>query len=309
MRLIFMGTPEAAVPTLRRCLEDGHEVAAVWTQPDRRAGRGDKLREPPVKEFALAHGLTVEQPEKIRTEETLKLFASYEAAAAVVVAYGRILPAGFLRAPRKGCINVHFSLLPQYRGAAPVNWAIVRGERQTGVTTMQMNEGLDTGAILLQRETEIEDGETATQLMTRLSLMGAEVLSDTLARLDEIEPRAQAEEKATFAPILRREDGLIDWALDAEQIERRVRGFQPWPNAFTLYNAQRLVIWSASVAGELGTDEVGGQIVKAQGDELVVACGDGSLLRVQEVQPEGKRRMSARDFLNGSRVRAGERLG
>jgi methionyl-tRNA formyltransferase len=314
MRLIFMGTPLAAVPTLRRCLEDGHEVASVWTQPDRPAGRGRKLNISPVKEFALKHGLTVYQPAKIRNEETLSLFASAKADAAVVVAYGRILPAPYLSAPRKGCINVHFSLLPQYRGAAPVNWAIVRGEKETGVTTMQMDEGLDTGAILLQRETRIEETETATDLMTRLSHLGAEALSDTLARLGEIAPREQSEEKATFAPVLKREDGLIAWALDAAQIERRVRGFQPWPGAFTNYNSQRLVIWRASVVrdereAQEGSGDVEGLILKAHGDELVIACGDDTRLRLEEVQPEGKRRMSARDFLNGARVQAGERLG
>jgi methionyl-tRNA formyltransferase len=309
MRLIFMGTPEAAVPTLRRCLEDGHEVIAVWTQPDRPAGRGENLREPPVKKFALEHGLIVEQPVKIRTEQMVDLFASYEADAAVVVAYGRILPPPYLSATRSGCINVHFSLLPQYRGAAPVNWAIVRGETETGVTTMQMDEGLDTGAILLQRETLIEETETAPELMTRLSMLGAEALSETLARLEEISPREQSEEKATFAPMLRRADGLIDWALDAAQIERRVRGFQPWPNAFTTYNSQRLVIWRASILEDVQLRGDEGEIVKAHGDELVVSCGDETQLSLQEVQPEGKRRMSVRDFLNGARVQAGERLG
>lgn len=309
MRLIFMGTPEAAVPTLRRCLEDGHEVVAVWTQPDRPAGRGHQLHLPPVKEFALEHNLTVHQPTKIRNEEALDLFASYEADATVVVAYGRILPAGFLRAPRLGCINVHFSLLPQYRGAAPVNWAIVRGERETGVTTMQMDEGLDTGAILLQREAAIEETETAPGLMARLSHLGAETLSNTLARLEEIEPREQAEEKATFAPLLKREDGLVDWALDATQIERRVRGLQPWPNAYTRYNSQRLVIWRANVLKDEARRAAEGEIVKAHGDELIVSCGDETALRLHEIQPEGKRRLSVRDFLNGARVQAGEKLG
>lgn len=312
MRLVFMGTPLAAVPTLRRCLEDGHEIVAVWTQPDRPAGRGHKLTLSPVKEFALLHGLTVHQPAKIRNEESLSLFASHQADAVVVVAYGRILPQPFLSAPLRGCINVHFSLLPQYRGAAPVNWAIVRGERETGVTTMQMDEGLDTGAILLQRESEIEEMETAPELMMRLSNLGAEALSETLARLDEISPREQLEEKATFAPVLHREDGLIDWALDASQIERRVRGFQPWPNAFTTYNSQRLVIWRASVLTDdelRGGDDDVGLILKAQGDELIVSCGDETRLRLQEVQPEGKRRMNVRDFLNGARLKAGERLG
>ncbi|HYJ47780.1 MAG TPA: methionyl-tRNA formyltransferase, partial [Pyrinomonadaceae bacterium] len=233
MRLVFMGTPEAAVPTLKRCLEDGHEVVAVWTQPDRPAGRGNRVAAPPVKEFALKHGLAVHQPAKIRNEEALRLFASHEADVGVVVAYGRILPSTFLQTPQKGCVNVHFSLLPQYRGAAPVNWAIVRGESVSGVTTMQIVEELDAGAILLQRKTEIGERETAPELMSRLSLMGAEALSETLTRLTEIEPQAQDEEKATFAPVLRKEDGRIVWALDAAQIERRVRGFQPWPGAYT----------------------------------------------------------------------------
>jgi methionyl-tRNA formyltransferase len=309
MRLVFMGTPQAAVPTLRRCLEDGHEVVAVWTQPDRPAGRCNKLAVPPVKEFALRAGLTIHQPAKIRNEEALRLFASHGADAAVVVAYGRILPAGFLSAPRLGCINVHFSLLPRYRGAAPVNWAIVRGETETGVTTMRIVEELDAGAILLQRATAIGEEETAPELMERLSATGAELLSETLKRFDEIEPREQEEEKATFAPVLKREDGLIDWALDAAQIERRVRGFQPWPSAHTTFNSQRLVIWRAGVAGDGPETGGAGEVVLAHGDELVVSCGEGTRLRLHEVQPEGKRRMSARDFLNGARVRAGERFG
>jgi methionyl-tRNA formyltransferase len=309
MRLIFMGTPEAAVPTLRRCLEDGHEVLAVWTQPDRPAGRGNRLHAPPVKEFALSRGLTIHQPAKIKTEEARGLFSSYDADAAVVVAYGRILPPAYLRAPLRGCINVHFSLLPFYRGAAPVNWAIARGETRTGVTTMQMDEGLDTGSILLQREEGIAGTETAPELMSGLSQIGAELLGETLARLDEIEPRAQDEEKATFAPMLRRDDGLIEWALDAVQIERRVRGFQPWPNAFTSYQSKRLVIWRAEALRDYEGGAREGAIVEARGSELIIACGDKTALRLLEVQPEGKRRMATRDFLNGAHVRTGERLG
>jgi methionyl-tRNA formyltransferase len=308
MRLIFMGTPEAAVPTLQRCLEDGHEIAAVWTQPDRPSGRGNRLTPPPVKEYALGRGLNVEQPLKIRTDEARELFASYEADAAVVVAYGRILPQSFLRAPRRGCINAHFSLLPNYRGAAPVNWAIVRGESVTGVTTMQMDEGLDTGAILLQREAPIGATMTAPELMKQLALMGAGLLSETLERLDDIEPREQSEEKATFAPVLRREDGQVDWALDAFQIERRVRGFQPWPNAYTSYQSRRLVIHRAE-ASRASHQLTAGEIIEARGDSLVVACDSESALRLLEVQPEGKRRMGARDFVNGAHVRAGERIG
>jgi methionyl-tRNA formyltransferase len=320
MKLIFMGTPESAVPTLRRCVEAGHEILSVWTQPDRPAGRGNRLKAPLVKEFALSQGLVVHQPTKIKTEESLALFNEREFDVAVVVAYGRILPPSFLRAPRLGCVNVHFSLLPKYRGAAPVNWALVRGERETGVTTMLMDRGLDTGPILLQSVTTIEDGETAPHLLERLSHVGAELLVETLSRLEEIEPRAQQNEEATLAPILRREDGLIDWSLDATEIEQRVRGFQPWPNAFTTHHGRRLIIWRAEVLGrEVGfgdavtlTTEAGaaaGRLVVVRGDDLVVVCGEGTTLKLLEVQPEGKQRMRARDFINGSRVQAGEKLG
>jgi methionyl-tRNA formyltransferase len=326
MRLVFMGTPETAVPTLRRCLEDGHEIVAVWTQPDRPAGRGNRLSAPPVKEFAVSRGLTVHQPAKIKTDEARELFVSHEADACVVVAYGRILPASFLDAPRRGCINVHFSLLPKYRGAAPVNWAIVRGEIETGVTTMRMDEGLDTGALYLQRALPIGDDETAPQVLARLAPLGAELLGETLARLDELEPRPQREEDATHAPILRREDGLIDWNASAFEIDRRARGFQPWPNAHTHFRGQRLVIYhtvprnapgepaSGAQADDIATAQadattLAGEIRAAHGDDLEVACGGSTRLRLSEVQLEGKRRMNARDFINGMRVRAGERLG
>jgi methionyl-tRNA formyltransferase len=307
-----MGTPESAVPTLRRCLDDGHEVVAVWTQPDRPAGRGNKLHEPPVKRFAVERGLAVHQPLKIKTDEARALFASHDADLGVVVAYGRILPASYLSAPRRGCVNVHFSLLPKYRGAAPVNWAIVRGETETGVTTMMIDEGLDTGAILLQRSTRIGDDETAPELLARLSETGAALLGETLARLDVIEPRPQREDEATHAPILSRDDGLIDWNMSAAEIERRVRGLQPFPNSFTTFRGQRLVVWRARLPGgghTAASSTSNGEIVAAHGDELIIACGVGDALRLSEVQLEGKRRMSARDFLNGLRVRAGEVLG
>lgn len=315
-----MGTPAAAAPTLARCLADGHEVVAVWTQPDRPAGRGNKLHAPPVKEFALQNGLIVHQPTKIKTDEARALFESHRADACVVVAYGRILPQWFLDAPRLGCINVHFSLLPKLRGAAPVNWAIVRGERETGVTTMRMDPGLDTGDILLQRATAIGAEETAPELLARLSHIGAELLSETLARIDEITPRKQDDAAATFAPILQREDGRVDWNLTATEIERRVRGFQPFPGAFTSLNNQRLTIWRARVAdetslnlgaahGSLLSKHESSTIIKARGDDFVVACGGGTFLQIIEAQPEGKRRMSARDFLNGAHIQAGARLG
>jgi len=233
MRIVFMGTPQAAVPTLRRIVADGHEVVAVWTQPDRPSGRGNKVAFSPVKEFAVSHALAVHQPQRIKTEETKQLFASHDADVAVVVAYGRILPEEFLRAPQRGCINVHFSLLPKYRGAAPTNWAIVNGESETGVTTMFMEPALDTGPILLQQVTPIDASETAPELMQRLSQTGAELLSETLARLDELTPQPQDDKQATFAPIIKKEDGLIDWSTTAIRIERGIRGFQPWPTAYT----------------------------------------------------------------------------
>jgi methionyl-tRNA formyltransferase len=310
MRIVFMGTPAAAVPSLQRCLDDGHEIVAVWTQPDRPAGRGNKIAGPPVKELALAHNLVVHQPTKIRTDESRELFAGHGADIAVVVAYGRILPKAFLRAPRRGCVNVHFSLLPKYRGAAPVNWAIVNGETKTGVTTMFIEEQLDAGPILLQRETDIDARETAPELMSRLALLGADLLSETLARFDNLKPLSQHDSDATLAPMLEKEDGLINWLAGAPAIERAVRGFQPWPNAYTHQDTQRLIVWRAAV--ELGgfNPNVGvpGEVISAHGDDLLVKCGEGTVLRLLEVQQQGKRRLSARDFLNGTRLPMGEKL-
>jgi methionyl-tRNA formyltransferase len=311
MRIVFMGTPEAAVPTLNQLLTDGHEVVAVWTQPDRPSGRGNKLTASPVKQFALEHGLTVHQPAKIKTEEALETFKSHNADLAVVVAYGRILPETFLSTPKRGCVNVHFSLLPAYRGAAPVNWAIVNGEKETGVTTMFIEPSLDTGPILLQRSTPIGAEENASQLMERLSVTGAELLGETLRRFVELTPQPQDHDRATFAPILKREDGLIDWSISATEIERCVRGFQPWPNAHTRIDSKRFTIWSAEVLSMTHTGAPGeiGEIVEAQGDNLVVTCGGQSALRLNEVQPEAKRKMSVRDFLNGTHLKIGDRFG
>ena len=309
MRVVFMGTPESAVRSLNRLIEDGHEVASVWTQPDKPAGRGDKIHPPPVKTFAVEHGLKLEQPTKLRTDEAKALFASYDADLAIVVAYGRILPPAFLTAPRRGCINVHFSLLPKYRGAAPANWAIVNGEKQTGVSTMFIEEELDSGPILLQRETTVGQSETAPQLMERLSTIGADLLSETLRELDKIAPRKQTDEDATFAPILTRQHGLIDWTMSAADIEQRVRGFQPWPNAHTQHKGKRLIIWAAKVEDTSVNDAEPGEVIAAQGEDLVVKTGQSSALRILELQPESKRRMHVRDFLNGSHLTAGESFG
>lgn len=309
MRIVFMGTPEAAVPTLQRCLDDGHEVVAVWTQPDRPAGRHQKISLSPVKELAVSRGLQVHQPTRVKTVEASKLFASHDADAAVVVAYGRILPDEFLRAPRRGCINVHFSLLPLYRGAAPVNWAIVNGEKETGVTTMFIEPALDSGPILLQSKTTIGERETAPQLMRRLAVDGAVLLSETLKRINEITPRPQHDRDATFAPLLNKDDGLIKWSNDAELIERCVRGFQPWPNAYTKVDSRGLTIWSAEVSPLSAPEAKAGQILVAHGDDLIVKCGAQTALHLLEVQPEAKRRMSVRDFLNGTHLKAGDHFG
>ncbi|HSE17448.1 MAG TPA: methionyl-tRNA formyltransferase [Pyrinomonadaceae bacterium] len=309
MRIVFMGTPQAAVPTLRQCLEDDHEVAAVWTQPDKPAGRGNKVAFSPVKEFALSHGLSVFQPARIKNDEAKQLFASHDADVAVVVAYGRILPEEFLRAPHRGCINVHFSLLPLYRGAAPANWAIVNGETETGVTTMFIEPALDTGPILLQSKTKIGEKETAPELMERLAEIGAILLGETLSNLPLLTPKPQRNRDATFAPVLKKEDGLIDWSFSAFDIERRIRGFQPWPNAYTSFNSKSLILWEAQPSLSVTSGIANGEVIVAHKDELVVQCGKRTALRVLEVQPEARKRMATRDFINGMRVKVGDRFG
>jgi len=309
MRIVFMGTPESAVPSLRRLVDDGHEIAAVWTQPDNPAGRGKKLHQSPLKEFGLQHNLPIHQPQNIKASEAKDLFASHHADVAVVVAYGKILPTEFLNAPKHGCVNVHFSLLPKYRGAAPVNWAIVNGEAETGVTTMKIVEELDAGPILLQKATKIGEDETAPQLLSRLADTGADLISETLRNLSDIEPKPQHDQEANFAPMLKREDGLIDWSMDAYAIARRVRGFQSWPNAHTTFRSHRLVIWAATPEWIEQLRFPPGQVIEAGRDRLIVACGDGTALRLAEVQPQDSRRMLARDFLNGTHLRVGELFG
>jgi len=308
MKIVFMGTPQAAIASLERILRDGHEVAAVYTQPDKPAGRGNRLAASPVKEFALQNNLPIYQPSKIKTPEASETFKSHQADVAVVVAYGRILPETFLQAFPKGAINVHFSLLPKYRGAAPVNWAIVNGEKTTGVTTMQMDAGLDTGAILLQRQTDIGETETAVELMARLDATGADLLSETLAMYDELTPQPQTEAQATFAPIMKKEDGLIDWRLNAEAIFNRVRGFQPFPRSYTFYEGKRIVFWQTEVLKDSLGSSNAGEILEAKGADLIIGCGDNTALKIIEAQAEGKKRMPARDFLNGVKLEAGKIL-
>lgn len=308
MKLIFMGTPEFAVPSLNKLLATGHDVFAVFTQPDRPVGRKQIVTPPPVKVLALERGIAVHQPTKIKTAEARAeiepLFK--QADAGIVAAYGRILPDWMLAAPRLGCINVHSSLLPKYRGAAPINWAIACGETETGVTIMQMDTGLDTGAMLLQGKLAIDPQETAAELTPRLAELGAELLVETLARLErgELTPTPQNDADATYAPILNREDGQVDWTKTATEIFNRQRGFTPFPGCYTFLNGQRLELIHIAVSAESARLEPGtiGDVTK---DNFAVACGGNTTLRVMEVQPAGKRPMPVRDFLNGAKLTIG----
>jgi methionyl-tRNA formyltransferase len=317
MRLIFMGTPEFAVATLAQLVSDGHEVRAVYTQPDKPVGRGKQLQAPPVKTFALEHNLAVYQSAKIKTNEEVRaVFESIKPDACIVAAYGKILPEWLLKIPRLGCINIHASLLPKYRGAAPINWAIARGETETGVTIMQMDAGMDTGAMFAKRATNIEAHETAVELTTRLSRLGAQLLSETLPRIErgEVTPEPQNQAEATYAPILKREDGLIDWQMSAAEIANRVRAFQPWPAVFTMFRGARLIFWRAKEVSPndsavLSPERIAPATIAALDKSgFVVGCANATLLHVEEVQLEGKRRVPARDFLNGSRLAVGNAL-
>src|SRR5215475_1361534 len=314
MRLIFMGTPEFAVPSLRKLIEAGHEIIAVFTQPDRPVGRKQVVTPTPIKVFAAEHGFAIHQPLKIRTDEARRQFEPLfkEADAGVVAAYGRILPDWMLNAPRHGCVNVHSSLLPKYRGAAPINWAIARGERETGVTIMRMDAGLDTGPVLLKHGIPIGDQETAAELTPRLAELGAELLIEALSKIErgEIAPQPQNDAEATLAPILKREDGEIDWTMTATEIFNRLRGFTPFPGCYTFFNGHRLEIVNARVEpGGVADKFEPGAVCEAAKDSFVVTCGGATRLRITEVHPEGKRAMPARDFLNGARLQAGAKLG
>jgi len=314
MRLIFMGTPEFSVPSLERLIRDGHSVGAVFTQPDKPAGRGGKLQSPAVKIVAASRGIPLHQPAKIKNnEEVRETFQSIAPDACVVAAYGKILPEWLLQIPRLGCINVHSSLLPKYRGAAPVNWAIANGEQVTGVTIMQMDPGMDTGPIWTQQTTEIGPEETAPELSARLSEMGAKLLSTTLPLIEQggVSPTPQSDADATYAPILKREHGKIDWNEAAATIANRVRGFQPWPGSYTSFKDVRIIIWrAAEVALPAETSSATpGTIVGLDKSAFTAACGGNSALRIEELQVEGKRRSGARDFINGMRAEVGMRMG
>lgn len=309
MRIVFLGTPEFAVPTLERIAAAGCEIAAVLTQPDRPKGRGRQLAAPPVKQAAQRLGLPVHQPERIRTPEVIGFLASLAPEAMVVVGYGKIIPQAIIDIPPHGIINVHASLLPEYRGAAPVQWAIAQGETHTGVTIMRIDAGLDTGDILLARETAIGPDETAVELGARLAEMGAGLLAQTLYGLDSgtITPRPQDSSQASFAPVLKKEDGQIEWGRPAREIFNRVRGFLPWPGCFTQFRGGTLQVWKACVAPGSAAGSPG--TVRITRSRLEVVCGEGTALELLEVQPEGRKRMLAAAFLNGYHLVENEVLG
>jgi methionyl-tRNA formyltransferase len=309
MKLVFCGTPQFAVPSLERLAAAGFQVQLVVTQPDRPQGRGMELTAPPVKQSAQKLGLAVIQPEKIKKNEEFKSqLTALQPEAIIVVGYGRIIPPWMLELPRYGNINVHASLLPKYRGAAPVQWAIAQGETVTGVTTMLLNEGLDTGDILMQRKIAIHQ-DTSVELSPKLAELGADLLVETLQGLEQqrIAPMPQDHAQATLAPILRKEDGQIDFDRSAEEIYNRFRGFQPWPGAFTRFRGKGFKFVNVRPAGTVGKISPG-EVHIVDGN-LFVPCGAGTILQLLQVQPEGKKTMTAREFINGYHPAAGERLG
>jgi methionyl-tRNA formyltransferase len=318
MRIVFCGTPEFAIPTLKHLLgQPDFHIVGVISQPDRPRGRGQAVSPAPVKTLALAAGLAVHQPEKIRSTEARDLLQKLAPDGVVIIAYGQIIPAPLLSIPRFGWINLHASLLPKYRGGAPINWAIANGETETGVTTMRIDAGMDTGEILLQREISIGATEAATELSVRLAEAGAPLMGETLRGLiaGKISGRTQDSSTATYAPLLKREDGRIDWSRSAKEIFDRMRGFAPWPGAHTTFRGQTCHIGGEPASMKIRMETVESKAVVAPGmllqekEELYVMCGRATVLRVLTVKAEGRKQVTAAEFVNGARLKAGERFG
>jgi methionyl-tRNA formyltransferase len=307
MRVVFLGTPEFAVPSLK-ALASQHEVKAVYTQPDRPKGRGNRVAASPVKIAALELGIEVLQPARIRRPENFAALAAWDAEMMVVVGYGQIIPQSIIDLPRYGILNVHASLLPKYRGAAPIQWAIANGETVTGVTIMQIDAGLDTGEMLLKESLPISPTETAPELAVRLSLMGAELLLEVMVQMEasKVKREKQRSEEATLAPILKKEDGLVDWRRSAQEIYDRWRGFNPWPGAYTFFRGQQMAILRAQPV-KRGSGAAGR--IWAERRQAFVSCGGTTTLELLEVQLPGRRRMGADAFLNGYRLIENEMLG
>jgi methionyl-tRNA formyltransferase len=307
MRVVFLGTPEFAVPSLDALVASGHSVLAVFTQPDRPKGRGQQLAESPVKQAAGRLGIPVFQPERIRRPESFEQLRSFQADLMVVVGYGQIIPQSIIDLPPLGILNVHASLLPKYRGAAPIQWAIADGETTTGVTIMQIDAGLDTGDMLAKASTNIGAEETAPELSVRLAEIGAQLLVSTVAEIasGKAKREKQNDSEATLAPILKKEDGRIDWTTPARQIDNRRRGFTPWPGAYTSFRGQPISLIRTEPIDDRSLVSA---VVNVEGKKLLVGTGDGALV-ITEVQPGGKKRMSAEAFINGYKPQSGERMG
>ena len=311
MKIIYMGTPDFAVAPLEAILKAGHEVTAVVTQPDRQKGRGREVQYSPVKECALSYGIPVLQPLKIKEEDAVEELRKYPADIFVVAAFGQLLSEEILNMPRLGCINIHASLLPAYRGAAPIQWCVINGEEKTGVTIMQMAKGMDTGDILLQKEVVLDEKETGGSLFDRLTETGAELIVEVLPKIEagELTPVVQKEELATYAGKITKDMGNIDFAKSAVTIERLIRGLNPWPSAFTHYKGKILKIWEADVVSECANAEnpVPGTVIAMDKESFTLATGEGAL-RIRSLQPEGKKRMSCAEFMRGYEVKVGEAL-
>jgi methionyl-tRNA formyltransferase len=306
MKLIFMGSGRFAVPSLRALLESEHEIALLVTQPDKPAGRGHALRMPPTKPLALERKIPVHQPVKVRAPESVDLVREIAPDCIAVVAYGQIIPKSILDIPPKGIINVHGSVLPAYRGAAPIQWSIARGETETGVTTMLMDEGLDTGPILLTREIPIDPEDTGESLETKLAPIGAELLIETLESWEagDIAPQPQDDSQATKAPLIKKEHARVDWSLDAKEIACRVRAFIPWPVAHAELEGTKVKIYKAEVADQPSASV--GKTLSVDDEGITVSCGSGTSVRLIEVQAEGKKRMAADAFARGQRITPGK---
>jgi methionyl-tRNA formyltransferase len=309
VRVVFLGSGSFAIPSFEALVDAGHDVALLVTQPDKQKGRGRGVAPPPLKPVALTRGIPVLQPRRIREPEAQAAVAERRPDVQVVVAYGQILPKALVEAPRHGSVNVHASLLPRYRGAAPIQWAVANGDVETGVTTMRMDEGLDTGPILMQRVLAIGPQETAGELQPRLAALGAALLLETLQALEAgtLLPRPQDASAASLAPILEKQDGRIDWTASAARIGSRIRGFDPWPGSYTTWRGSRLAVWKAHPS-DGAHDLAPGTLLGRDADAIAVACGGRSVLRVLEVQPEGRRRMPAAAFAAGARPEPGARF-
>jgi methionyl-tRNA formyltransferase len=309
LRIVFCGTPAFALPTLRLLIaQPDSRVEGVVTQPDRSRGRGQEIHSSPVKDAAVTAGISVYQPEKIRSDAAYDYFKRVAPDAVVIIAYGQIVPPRLLEIPRLGWINLHGSLLPKYRGAAPINWAIVNGETRTGITTMQVDAGLDTGPILLRLEVDIAPDETAPQLYSRLAEAGAPLMVETLRRLDrgEITPRPQDDSQAMLAPLLKKEHGRIEWNSAAPKIYNRIRGLDPWPGAFTSFRGKTCHVWGKP-AQEKAEGAPGA--IFTRGREVFVSCGESTVLELEFVQLEGRKRVTAREFSIGARLSPSDRFG